>query len=263
VDLFALRAYAWGRTMSSAGLELARERRDPSAEELRGPASVREPAAEGRATAAPHKRTGGRGVAASRLLADEQTRMIVRALADGPLRPSQLEALPGIVHGSLYARLAQLTTSGLFATRRFSEFPLRVEYRLSDAGRTVFANELLIERQERRRLAGMGPPADGALGSLLRLLAPVSHPATDRQGRCVLVEHEPSGLTHTVRLLVADRRIVVSELASPVASDMRLSATSEAWENALVAGGTHGLRIAGGLALGEAVMVAFGAALNA
>jgi DNA-binding HxlR family transcriptional regulator len=242
---------------------LAGERRDPSAVELRRARFVRAPGAGGRARAAPGERAGGHGAAARRLLADEQTRMIVRALAGGPLRPSQLEALPGIVHGSLYARLAQLSTSGLFAARRFSEFPLRVEYRLSDAGRTVFANELLIERQERRRLSRMGPPADGALGSLLRLLAPVSHPATDREGRCVLVEHEPSGQTHTVRLRVEDRRIAVSELVGPVASDVRFSATSEAWENALVTGGTHGLRMAGGLALGEAVMVAFGAALNA
>jgi hypothetical protein len=44
---------------------------------------------------------------------------------------------------------------------------------------------------------------------------------------------------------------------------MHFSAAPQTWEEALVAGGTHGLRILGDLVLGQAVMVAFGAASNA
>jgi DNA-binding HxlR family transcriptional regulator len=249
--------------MSSTGLELARKRRDPSDEELRGAASAREPAAEGRATGAPRERADGRGAAAPRVLADVRTRTIVLALADGSRRPSELEQLRGIVRSTLFVRLGELRALGIVTSARGAEFPLRVEYRLSESGRRSLANELLIERQERRKLARAGPGVDAALGSLLRLLAPVSHPATDRRGLCVLVEREPSGQTRTIRLRVEDRRVEVSELAGSVEPDVRFSAASEAWEEALLAGGTHGLRMVGDLALGRAVMAAFGAALNA
>lgn len=249
--------------MSSAGLETARERRDPPEEGLPRAASEREPVAEGRGWATPHERAGGRGTAARRLLADEWTRVIVRVLADGPRRPSELERLGGIARSTMYARLSQLTALGVVASDRLTEFPLRVAYRLNDAARAMLAHELLIERQERRVFARAGPGVDAALGSLLCLLAPVSHLATDRRGRCVLVEHEPSGRTHTVPLLVRDRRIAVSDLASAVDPRVRFNGASRAWEDALLAGGTDGLRVVGDAVLGGAVMGAFGAALNA
>ncbi|MGA8364401.1 MAG: winged helix-turn-helix transcriptional regulator [Solirubrobacteraceae bacterium] len=198
-----------------------------------------------------------------RLLANERTRTIVLALADGSRRPSELEQLQGIVRSTLFARLGELTALGIVTSSRRAEFPLRVEYRLNESGRRFLANELLIERQERRKLARAGPGVDAALGNLLRLLAPVSHPSTDRQGRCLLVEHEPSGETHTVPLLVEDRRVAVSKLASSVEPDALCSATSETWENALVAGGTKGLQMAGDLVLCNAVIVAFSLALSA
>jgi DNA-binding HxlR family transcriptional regulator len=197
-----------------------------------------------------------------RLLTNERTRTIVLALADGSRRPSELERLQGIVRSTLFARLGELTALGIVTSSRRAEFPLRVEYQLNESGRRLLANELLIERQERRKLARVGPGVDAALGNLLRLLAPVSRLTTDRQGHCQLVEHEPSGQTHTVRLLVADRRVTVSERARPAEPDVRCSATSETWENALVAGGTHGLQMAGDLVLGNAVIVAFSLALS-
>jgi DNA-binding HxlR family transcriptional regulator len=208
-------------------------------------------------------RSGPNVAAVPRLLANERTRTIVLALADGSRRPSELEQLQGVVRSTLFARLGELTALGIVTSSRRAEFPLRVEYRLNESGRRFLANELLIERQERRKLARAGPGVDAALGNLLRLLAPVSHPATDRQGRCLLVEHEPSGQTHSVRLLVEDHRVAVSELASSVEPDVRCSAPSEAWEDALLAGGMHGIQMAGDLVLGSAVVVAFGAALNA
>jgi DNA-binding HxlR family transcriptional regulator len=249
--------------MASADLEFARKRRDPSAEELGGAASVREPAAEGRATVAPREHASSRGAVAPRLLADERTRRIVLALADGSRRPSEIERLQGIVRSTMYARLSELTALGVLASDRLTEFPLRVAYRLNDAVRPLLAHELLIERQERRILARLGPGVGAALHPLLRLLAPVSHPATGRQGRCVLVEREPSGRANTVRLLVEDRRIAVSERVSAAAPDVRFSGASQAWEEALLAGGTRGLRITGDLALGSAIMAAFSAALSA
>jgi DNA-binding HxlR family transcriptional regulator len=232
--------------MSSAGLEITCERAGS-----RGVAAL------------PPSRSGLNVAAVPRLLANERTRTIVLELADGSRRPSELERLQGVVRSTLFARLGELTALGIVTSSRSAEFPLRVEYRLSEIGRRLLANELLIERQERRKLARTGPGVDAALGNLLRLLAPASHPATDRQGRCLLVEHEPSGQTRTVRLLVEDRSIAVTELVSSVEPDVRCSAASQTWEEAFLAGGTHGIQMAGDLVLGSAVVVAFGVALNA
>ncbi len=207
-------------------------------------------------------RSGPNVAALPRLLANERTRTIVLALADGSRRPSELERLQGVVRSTLFARLGELAQLGIVTSSRKAEFPLRVEYRLNENGRRFLANELLIERQERRKLARTGPGSDAALGNLLRLLAPVSRPATDRRGRCLLVEHEPSGRSHAVGLHVEERRVTVAEPASSVEPDVRCSATSETWENALLAGGTHGLQMAGDLVLGSAVIVAFSLALS-
>ncbi len=213
--------------------------------------------------ALPPSRSGLNVAVVPRLLANERTRTIVLALADGSRRPSELERLQGIVRSTLFARLGELTALGIVTSSRRAEFPLRVEYRLSEIGRRLLANELLIERQERRKLARTGPGVDAALGNLLRLLAPVSHPAVDRQGRCLLVEHEPSGQTRAVRLLVEDRCVAVTELAGSAEPDVRCSAASQTWEDALLAGGTHGIQMAGDLVLGNAVIVAFSLALSA
>jgi DNA-binding HxlR family transcriptional regulator len=228
-----------------------------------GPPARSEGSARAGVAALPPSRSGLDVAVVPRLLANERTRTIVLELADGSRRPSELQRLQGIVRSTLFARLDKLTALGIVTSSRSAEFPLRAEYRLSEIGRRLLANELLIERQERRKLARTGPGVDAALGNLLRLLAPVSHPATDREGRCLLVEHEPSGQTHTVRLLVEGRSIAVSELVSSVDPDVHLSASSETWEDALVAGGTQGLEVTGDLVLGDAVMVAFGGALNA
>jgi DNA-binding HxlR family transcriptional regulator len=248
--------------MSFAGLEYDRERRDHSAERLRTVVDGREPA-ETRASVVPHGRAGrGRG-AMPRLLSDERTRTIVVALADGPCRPSQLEGLPGVAHGSLYARLAELTTHGVFAMHRHAEFPLRVEYRLSDAGRTVLANELLIERQERRRLADMGPAAGGALSNLLRLLAPVSRIGRASQGRCVFVEYEPPERASSVLLEVGDGSIVPSELGDALEDGTKVTATPDAWSEALLAGLGRGLAFVGDEVLAHTVLDSLVAALRA
>src|SRR3981081_949773 len=126
--------------MSSAGLEITCERAGS-----RGIAAL------------PPSRSGLNVAAVPRLLANERTRTIVLELADGSRRPSELERLQGVVRSTLFARLGELTALGIVTSSRSAEFPLRVEYRLSEIGRRLLANELLIERQERRKLARTGP----------------------------------------------------------------------------------------------------------
>jgi DNA-binding HxlR family transcriptional regulator len=206
---------------------------------------------------------GQYAAAVPRLLADERTRTIALALADGSRRPSELQRLRGMVRSTLFVRLGELTALGVVASASNGGYPLRVAYQLNTIGRRFLANELLIERQERHKLAHMGPGVEAGLGNILRLLAPISHPPSDdHHGHCLLIEREPSGSTRTVRLLVEGPRILVSDVASSLDPDVHFSATSQTWEDALVAGDTRGLRVAGDLDLGRSVMGAFGAALN-
>jgi DNA-binding HxlR family transcriptional regulator len=247
--------------MSPTRLESPGESPDPSTKELGG-SPAREPVADGAVAVLLPAQIGLYAAAVPRLLADERTRTIALALADGSRRPSELQRLRGMVRSTLFVRLGELTALGVVASNSNGGYPLRVAYQLNTIGRRFLANELLIERQERHKLARMGPGVEAGLGNILRLLAPISHPPTDDHGRCVLIEREPSGSTHTVRLLVEGHRIVVSDVASSLDPDVRFSATSQTWEDALVAGDTHGLRVAGDLDLGRSVMGAFGAALN-
>lgn len=194
------------------------------------------------------------GAPVLRLLADERTRTLVGALAQGPCRPSLLEELPGITRGPMHTRLAALTTLGMCAPYRLAGFPLRVEYRLSDAGRATFANELLLERQERRRLAGVGPAVGGALSDLLRLLAPISQIALISAGNCVVVEQELATPSFSALLVAGGGAIVLSELAGPFAHATRITATPHAWSEALLDGPDEGLAVAGDGILARAVL---------
>lgn len=204
-------------------------------------------------------------VVVPRLLTDERTRTIVGALAEGPRRPFELEDLPGIVRSALYARLAELTALGVFVAHRFAAFPLRVEYRLSDAGRTILANELLIERQERRRLAGQGPAVGAALGDILRLLAPIAFPRGSRLGNCAFVEHDPPEHEQADSSLMVVSRggIVLSERVDPLECDAQVTATPDTWSDVLLAGPAGGLVVVGDDVLARVVLTALLAALRA
>ena len=244
--------------MSNDGLETIRKRPEPAAGEH--PTRSRE--LDVRLTVLrEYRRT--HAAAVPRLLADERTRTIVRALADGSRRPSELETMQGIVRSTMYARLNELTALGIVATDRLGEFPLRVSYRLNDAARAVLAHELLIERRERRTLARLGPGAEASLDSVLRLLAPVTRIPADSSATCVLVEHESPEDAHTVRLIVENGRVALGDSFAVTLADVRVQAEPEQWDDALLVGPTRELRIRGDESLANVVVTALGAALKA
>jgi DNA-binding HxlR family transcriptional regulator len=75
--------------------------------------------------------------AAAALLGDTWTLLLVRDLADGPRRFTELESSTGISPRVLTDRLRALTDLGLMTRRMFAEIPPRVEYELTAKGRAA------------------------------------------------------------------------------------------------------------------------------
>jgi DNA-binding HxlR family transcriptional regulator len=127
-----------------------------------------------------------------RLVSDQCVRIVLGALAAGPLQPSALEQLAGVAHSTLYARLASLIRVHMIAKRQLSEFPPRVAYRLTDIGRVLYARALLMDREQKRMLAAEVPEPEAGLPALVGVLAPVARMPADTEGVCMLAEESPA-----------------------------------------------------------------------
>lgn len=72
---------------------------------------------------------------AARLLGDRWTLVILRDLADGPMRFSEIEtSSEGISPRTLADRLRQMEGAGLISRESFREIPPRVQYALTPKG---------------------------------------------------------------------------------------------------------------------------------
>jgi DNA-binding HxlR family transcriptional regulator len=69
---------------------------------------------------------------------DKWTMLIIGVLADGPMRfGAILSAVPGISQRMLTRTLRHLERDGMVERRAFAEVPPRVEYELTDVGKTL------------------------------------------------------------------------------------------------------------------------------
>jgi len=176
-------------------------------------------------------------------LGDERVRAIVRALADGPLQPADLERISGVARSTLYTRLGELAAMGVVVVSQIGGFPLRVCYELSDNGRVAVAGELLGERLQRRRLALPESEAGCDLTDLVRLLAPVSRVPRTAEGSCALVEREVDARNGGVWLLARAGRIAVRDRCGRSAAGAE--GAPAAWDEVLVAGDCRRLELSG------------------
>jgi DNA-binding HxlR family transcriptional regulator len=60
---------------------------------------------------------------------------IVRYLADGPERPQAMRSALGVSAESIRLALARMVEEGLLIRTKLNEFPIRVDYELTDRGR--------------------------------------------------------------------------------------------------------------------------------
>ncbi|HWD61243.1 MAG TPA: helix-turn-helix domain-containing protein [Humibacter sp.] len=76
-------------------------------------------------------------------IGDKWTVLIISTLGDGPLRYSELQAsIPGISQRMLTQTLKYLEGDGLITRTPYAEIPPRVEYELTDLGRSLM-NEVM------------------------------------------------------------------------------------------------------------------------
>ena len=74
-------------------------------------------------------------LATARIISGKWTLLVLRDLAEGPCRFSELErSLTGISPRTLSLRLRSLEEEGIIERREFAEMPPRVEYRLTAKG---------------------------------------------------------------------------------------------------------------------------------
>jgi DNA-binding HxlR family transcriptional regulator len=73
-------------------------------------------------------------------IGDKWTVLIISTLGEGPLRYSELQAsIPGISQRMLTQTLKNLERDGLLTRTAYAEVPPRVEYELTDLGRSLMA----------------------------------------------------------------------------------------------------------------------------
>jgi DNA-binding HxlR family transcriptional regulator len=191
----------------------------------------------------------------SELLAEERVKSIVRALSGGPLQPSELERRLSIARSTLHARLRALAEVGLLRHGERTSFPHIVEYGLTDPGRVVSARRILADRRESRELAPDGPQRGEELADVLRLLAPVSRVAAGVEGTCALRKRQHFKRTLELWMTAGAGCLELCEQGPPPSEPAAsITAGSSEWDDALLIGGDHELRVSGDRVLAEAVL---------
>ncbi|GAA1635476.1 MULTISPECIES: helix-turn-helix domain-containing protein [Brevibacterium] len=80
-------------------------------------------------------------------LGDKWTVLIIETLEEGPRRFNEIRlAVGGITPKVLTSTLRSLTADGLIAREAFAEVPPRVEYRLTDLGRSLLEPVATLRR---------------------------------------------------------------------------------------------------------------------
>jgi DNA-binding HxlR family transcriptional regulator len=199
----------------------------------------------------------------SELLAEERVKGIVRALSGGPLQPSELEQRLSIPRSTLHARLRALAEVGLLRHDERTSFPHIVEYGLTDPGRVVSARRILTDRRQSRELVPDGPQRGEELADVLRLLAPVSRVPAGVEGTCTLRKPRPPKRALELWITARAGRLELCEQGPlPSRPGASITGDSSAWDDALLIGGTDGLRVSGNRTLAKAVLGALRDALH-
>jgi DNA-binding transcriptional ArsR family regulator len=196
-----------------------------------------------------------------KLAGDGRVRTILAALAEGPLRPAELQRRAGISRETLYKRLHELTELRMVSSSRSCRFPFSVCYEFTRDGRVAYTKTLLTAREQRRVLAPESLDGGDDICQLLRVLTPVLRLDQPQKGTCLLIEEDPTGRPARAGLVAEGRSIDLLTNSSKGASDATIEGAGSAWDSALNGRQRDQLKIHGDAALAQAVLEALGAIL--
>jgi DNA-binding HxlR family transcriptional regulator len=112
-------------------------------------------------------------LATARIVSGKWTLLVLRDLAEGPCRFSELErSLTGISPRTLSHRLRSLEEEGIVQRRCYPEVPPRVEYRLTDRGRHLVPIVDAMREYGKRWLESDEDCLDRPRGDLPRVAIP-------------------------------------------------------------------------------------------
>jgi DNA-binding HxlR family transcriptional regulator len=153
-----------------------------------------------------------RGLAAT---GDQWTLLVVLALADGPLRLSDLRSrLPGISTGVLNRHLQQMLALDLILRQRFRELPPRVEYKLTSAGEGLLPIVTALTHWGMSHVWSLPHPRERIdIGAVLRLLPTLLEDQDPPDGVIEMIVELP-GETECQLFNVVQGRVMPVELGS-------------------------------------------------
>jgi DNA-binding HxlR family transcriptional regulator len=200
---------------------------------------------------------------ALRQLADDRTRAVMMALADGPLRPGELERrLGGMGHSAVMRRLRRLALDGLLVRHPAPDGERQVRYELTTRARRLGVLVILAARWEARwegpggEAADASPVAPPELGGLLHVLAPLTRLPKGLAGVCQLsLDQDPPAQEPCIDLAAgAGGLATFPRPAAASEATVEGRATAEALCDALIAGRPTGITATGDRELLTAVI---------
>jgi DNA-binding HxlR family transcriptional regulator len=194
------------------------------------------------------------------LIGDRWVLLIVRELAFGPLRLSELQrAFPGMSTGALEQRLNRMAASGLVTRHRYAEVPPRVEFELTDAGHELLAILGPLVRWALRWAWSAPQPDEWVdITAMFRLAGCLVQPPADAQGEVELIVEDEQEVALDLYTLELGRGEATVAHKPAAHADAVIKASPGAWARALGPDrATEGLRIAGDAQLAELFLSSF------
>jgi len=194
------------------------------------------------------------------MIGDRWMLLIVRELAFGPMRLSELQrAFPGLSTGALEQRLSRMAADQLVVRRRYAEVPPRVEFELTESGRALVDILGPVVRWA-LRWAWSEPTQEEWVDvtALFRLACCLIDAPDDVEGELELVVEDDEQLVRDFYTLVLRDGRAGVEHRPAAHGDAVITASRHAWAEALgPRGARERLRVTGDERLAQAFLDSF------
>jgi DNA-binding HxlR family transcriptional regulator len=209
----------------------------------------------------PPGQPGAPGLWVLGLVADHPTRALARALADAPLRTTDLQVrVPHVKRSTRLRRLRTLPDRGVLVRE---EHGGEVRYALTDGARHLVIVALRAAQCEWRRATPADRTLSGDLPGLLHVLVPLARTPPSTSGTCRWHVDAGAGLETDIHLAVGSGKIAALNTAPVTVPQAVSHATAEVWCEALLHGDPSAIATTGDRTFFNAAFGALSSALLA